>query len=124
MALIDTSELLSDPDFCDTVGLIRRTSEVNDNGRNVVTEAAPVNVLMSVQGPKAEDFIRNPDLVNLNGVKAVWYSGTLLPLVVGEYSDIIVWNGLRYQVHKIDEDYSNFGGGYMKAFCALGGQDG
>lgn len=124
MADLDTSELLIDPDFCDIVQLIRRSSTVNDKGRNVLVEAEPVDVFMSVQGPKAEDFKRYPDLVNLDGAKAVWYSGILLPLVEGEYSDIIVWNGLRYQVHKIDEDYSNFGGGYMKAFCALqGNQD-
>lgn len=117
MALIDTSELLSDPDFCDTVGLIRRTATIGSNGRNVLAEATPLMVLMSVQGLKAGDFIRMPDLANFDSVIAVWYNGILIPDATTDYSDIIVWNGKRYQVHKIDEDFSNFGGGFMKAFC-------
>ena len=124
MALIDTSELLSDPDFCDTVGLIRRTSTVGSNGRNTITEAAALQVLMSVQGLKAGDFVRMPDLVNFDGVIAVWYNGVLIPEGAADYSDIIVWNGKRYQVHKIDEDFSNFGGGFMKAFCTAENPDG
>jgi hypothetical protein len=116
MALIDTSELLSDPDFVDTVQLIRRTSTINNKGRNEVVDAAPVSVLMSVQGPQAEDFRRFPDLAELHGVRAVWFNGIFNMEEDGTYSDIIVWNGYRYQVHKVDEDYSNFGGGHCKAF--------
>ncbi|MNO38280.1 hypothetical protein D3C76_283810 [compost metagenome] len=124
MALIDTSELLIDPDFCDTVGLIRRSFTVSDKGRTVIEEQAAVFVLMSVQGLKAEDFVRNPDLVELNASKAFWYTGTLLPLIAGEYSDVILWNNLRYQVCKVDEDFTNFGNGHMKVFGALEGSNG
>lgn len=119
MARIDTSELLFDDDFVDTVQLIRRTSSVNAKGRNEVTESAPVKVLMSVQGVQTKDFMRNPELVDLRGVKSVWYSGPLLASTDGAYSDIIVISGVRYQVVKIDEDYLNFGGGYVKAFCSM-----
>jgi len=124
MALIDTSELLSDPDFCDTVGLIRRTATIGSNGRNILVEALPLTVLMSVQGLKAGDFIRLPDLANFDNVIAVWYNGILIPDATTDYSDIIVWNSKRYQVHKIDEDFSNFGGGFMKAFCVAENSNG
>ena len=119
MADLDVSELMSDPDFCDKVQLIRRTSLVSDSGRNVVVDAAPLNTRMVVQGLKAIDFQRYPDLVNLNGVKAFWYKGVLLEETATQYSDIVVYNGLRYQIHLIDEDFRNYGAGFMKAFAAL-----
>lgn len=119
MADLDVSELMSDPDFCDQVQLIRRIADADNKGRNVVTEDAPLNALMVVQGLKAIDFQRFPDLVNLNGVKAFWYSGVLLNETETQYSDIVVYNGVRYQIHLIDEDFRNYGNGFMKAFGAL-----
>lgn len=119
MADLDVSELMSDPDFCDLVKLVRRTASADDKGRNAVVEALPVDVLMVVQGLKAIDFQRFPDLVNLNGVKAFWYNGILLDENEAEYSDIVIYNGVRYQIHLIDEDFRNYGNGFMKAFGAL-----
>jgi hypothetical protein len=119
MADLDVSELMSDPDFCDTVQLIRRTSDTNDQGRNVLIEADPLSVSMVVQGLQAIDFKRYPDLVNFDGARAFWYSGTLLAESESQYSDIVVFNGLRYQIHKIDEDFRNYGNGFVKAFGAL-----
>lgn len=119
MADLDVSELISDPDFCDLVKLIRRTADTNDKGRNVVVEDTPLDVLMVVQGLKAIDFQRFPDLAELNGVKSFWYSGILLDETETQYSDIIIYNGLRYQIHQIDEDFRNYGNGFMKAFGAL-----
>lgn len=116
MALIDTSELMYDPDFVDTVQLITRVSAIDDKGRNQLTESAPVDVLMSVQGPSAEDFQRFPDLANLHGVRAVWYNGTFSMNGANEYTDVVLWQGRRYQIYKVDEDYTNFGGGFSKAF--------
>lgn len=119
MADIDTSELMYDPDFCDTVQLIRRT-QVMIKGYNEISEAAPVDVLMSVQGPKAEDFQRFPDLANLKSVKAFWFNGSFSTEADDTYTDIVIWRGQRYQIHIVDEDYTNFGaGGHMKAFGAL-----
>lgn len=117
MADIDTSELMFDPDFVDEVGLINRASAANSKGRNELTETEPLMVLMSVQGPQAKDFVRYPDLINFESVISVWYCGSLMADGQGVYSDIILWRGKRYQVHKIDEDYMNFGGGFTKAFC-------
>jgi len=118
MANIDVTQLLSDPDFCDVVTLIRRTSAVGDNGRNTVTELPGVNVNMVVQGLKSADFVRNPDLVNLDGVRSFWYQGEFLVDEDSVYSDIIIFGGVRYQVHKLDEDFSNYGAGFQKAFAA------
>lgn len=122
MAGIDVSELLSDPDFVDPVTLIRRMADVNNKGRSVLTEAEPVQVSMVVQGPQAEDFKRFPELVEMHGVRAVWFAGKFNMGEEGTYTDVIRWpavTGPRYQIHKIDEEYSNFGAGFVKAFMVL-----
>ena len=124
MADLDVSELISDPDFCDEVQLIRRTAVSGDNGRNQVTELPPSTEYMVVQGLKARDFQRFPDLVDLYGVKAFWFVGVFLEESETQYSDIVVYNGLRYQIHKVDEDFRNYGAGFMKAFAALEAEHG
>ena len=119
MADLDVSDLISDPDFCDEVQLIRRSAGVDAKGRNGLVESSPVTVYMVVQGLKAIDFQRYPDMAALFGVKAFWFAGVLLEETSAQYSDIVVYNGLRYQIHKVDEDFRNYGEGFMKAFGAL-----
>ena len=65
MALIDVSELLTDPDFTNTVTLIRRASTVNTYGENVMTETQST-ITAVVQGANTESLERVPEGARLS----------------------------------------------------------
>lgn len=119
MARIDVSEIITDPDFQDSVTLIRRTSVVNSTGRNVLAESSST-VKMIVQPAKPDDLKRLPDSVRRQDAINVWYRGTLSSDASGVYPDIVVWNSKRFQVYTSDPfgNWAN-GTGYTEAICAL-----
>lgn len=118
MALIDVSELLTDPDFTNTVTLIRRASTVNTYGENVVTETQST-ITAVVQGANTESLERVPEGARLSDLIDVYYKGQLTAESPSGYADIIVWGGKRYQVFEVVEDFMNFGAGFTKAVCKL-----
>ena len=118
MALIDVSELLTDPDFTNTVTLIRRASTVNTYGENVMTETQST-ITAVVQGANTESLERVPEGARLSDLIDVYYKGQLTAESPSGYADIIVWGGRRYQVFEVVEDFMNFGAGFTKAVCKL-----
>lgn len=118
MAKIDVSELLLDPDFLDTVTLIRRSVTIDTHGEAVIAETSS-SVKMSVQGSNTETLLRMPEGARLSDLITVYYRGVLTAESVGGYADVIVWGGRRYQVKEVPEDFSNYGGGFMMANCLL-----
>ncbi len=118
MALIDVSELLTDPDFTNTVTLIRRDSTVNTYGENVMTETQST-ITAVVQGANTESLERVPEGARLSDLIDVYYKGQLTAESPSGYADVIVWGGKRYQVFEVVEDFMNFGAGFTKAVCKL-----
>ena len=118
MALIDVSDLLRDPDFTNVVTLIRRAVAVNEHGENVMTET-PCHITAVVQGDNTETLDKLPEGARLSDVITVYYRGTLTAERPGGYADIIVWQGKRFQVKEVAEDFLNYGAGFTKALCVL-----
>ena len=118
MALIDVSELLTDPDFTNTVTLIRRSSTVDTYGENTMAETSS-SITAVVQGANAESLERVPEGARLSDLIDVYYKGQLTAESPGGYADIIVWQGKRYQVFEVVEDFMNYGAGFTKAVCKL-----
>jgi hypothetical protein len=118
MAKIDVSDLLRDPDFTDVITLIKRKSEVNEYGENVLTEY-PCQIVAVVQGANTETMTKLPEGARLGDMVDVYYQGTLTAERKGGYADIIVYSGKRYQVKEVVEDYLNHGAGFTKAVCVL-----
>lgn len=118
MALIDVSDLLRDPDFTNIVTLIRRTSSINGHGEHTMTENA-CNIVASVQGINTEDLERLPEGARLHDLITVYYRGDLQAESVGGYADVILWQGKRYQVVTVDENFINFGAGFTRAICKM-----
>lgn len=118
MAMIDVSALMLDPDFTNTVTLIRRAVFVSSVGETVLVET-PITIVAVVSSGKAEVLERMPTGARLSDVIAVYYQGELRAESPGGYADVIVWNGKRYQVHEVPEQYMNFGAGYTMAHCLL-----
>lgn len=118
MALIDVSELLTDPDFTNTVTLIRRASSINAYGENTMTETSS-SITAIVQGANTETLERVPEGARLSDLIDVYYKGQLHAESPSGYADVVVWGGKRYQVFQVVEDFMNFGAGFTKAVCKL-----
>ena len=122
MARIDVTEIVTDPDFLDDVLLIRRTAAMV-GARNVVAEADPVLTAMVVQdGVVSEDISRVPAALLLVDSITVW---SVTPLTAqdrataGGYSDVLEWDGRRWEVRTILGNFTNWGLGYTKALATL-----
>lgn len=118
MARIDVSDILSDPDFLDSLTLIKRLSSVNEYGEHVIKESSCC-IQASVQSVGTEDLQRLPEGARLQDVITVYYRGELMPERKNGYADVLVWGGKRYQVAGIDENFINFGRGFTKAICRM-----
>lgn len=118
MALIDTSDLLLDPDFADSATLITRASSVNSYGEHVMVETQST-ITVVVQGANTEVIDRMPEGARLSDIITVHYRGKLNAESVNGYADVIVWQGKRYQVKEVEEDFMNYGAGFTKANCIL-----
>lgn len=117
MALIDVTDLLGDPDFVDSdAQLIRRTVTINSFGENVITEAAPVSIVASIQAGAGQQLDRLPESARLRDFITVYCDVQLTAESVGGYCDVIVWDGARWLV-QIVTDYHNYGAGYFEAVC-------
>ena len=118
MARIDVSDILADPDFLDSLTLIRRSSTVNEYGEHVMVETSCC-IRASVQSVGTEDLQRLPEGARLQDVITVYYRGELMPERKNGYADVLVWGGKRYQVAGIDQNFVNFGRGFTKAICRM-----
>lgn len=121
MAKIDVSEILCDPDFLDVVQLIKRASTVNQYGEHVLSETT-CNIKACVQSIGSEDLEKMPEGARLHDMIMVYYKGELFPERKGGYSDIIFWQGYRYEVLTIDQNFLNYGKGFTKAICKMENQ--
>jgi len=117
MALIDVSPLIVDPDFCNTFTLVRRAATINSFGEMVLTET-PSTVIGVVQNISPEVLKRMPDDAQLWDGITVWYRGQLQAQAPGGYCDVVVWNGYRYLVKFVNEQFMNFASGWTEALCA------
>lgn len=118
MAQIDVSDLLIDPDFTDTVTLIRRASSVNGFGEHVIVET-PSTIIAVVETGDQDALERMPDAARLTDLITVYYKGILFAESPSGYADVIVWQGNRYQVKDVPQQYQNYGAGFTQAICLL-----
>lgn len=115
MALIDVSELMYDPDFCDYFNYSRRMSTVNNFGETMITET-PMRGYGSMQPISKGTLQLFPDLQRTDGMMEL-YTTTALTVTTntGLISDVVLWNGLAYIVNAVADDFSNWGAGYFVA---------
>lgn len=124
MALIDVSEVLTDPDFMEPVTRVRRAMTVDEYGDGTLTEVSDT-ISACVQPGQADALERGMDMSTPKDWRVLWTIQELveeLPAVEG-YADVIIWQGKRYQV-KACEHFNNWGAGYYKALCLLDGSTG
>lgn len=117
MALIDVSPLIVDPDFCDRLTLIKRAAVINQYGEMILSET-PISIIGVVQDISPEVLKRMPDDAQLWDGITVWYRGRLEAQSPGGYCDVILWNGYRYLVKFVNEQFMNYSSGWTEALCA------
>src|SRR5688572_1219724 len=114
MALLDVSDVLTDPDFMDE-GLIckRSTQTVGDNGRAVL--ATQSTSFAAVVTSDKGDFLER--LAGGERKKGSIKIRTVFRLTSGTgdtTADIVTWQGRDYTVARLD-DYAHFGEGFVCA---------
>lgn len=121
---LDLTELMNDPDFCETFIVVRRKTKVNDHGRSDNTPER-ITVVGSVT-PTADNSLTRDMAMQMQAksVKVITRfalrgpskdksaAGTELRYM----PDVIVWQGDSYEPVDI-RDYSRFGAGFIEADC-------
>lgn len=112
--MVEVAELLTDSDFCESVTLIRRAESVNEYGENVLVETS-ATILAAVQPGPGSMLERFPHAAVFKNFIQVYSAVEIVDEAHDRYSDVIVWNGARYQVKGAD----TFQGSHSEALCVL-----
>lgn len=116
MPAIDVSELLVDPDFAETVQIVRRAELISETGR-VSTQNSTYDVVACVQPQSDQPMIRGPDQQNLPQLIEVITQWRLRGIAPGWQPDLVVWNGTTFVVNKV-YNWSHYGNGFVMAECS------
>lgn len=118
MALIDVSDIVTDPDFMDS-GLVceRNAQTVDDDGlaTNTTTKTRFSAVVTSNNGDILERMAAGE---RIKGSITLHTRFALREGRAGFTADVVEWRGRRYTVSEV-MDYSNFGRGFFAANCDL-----
>ncbi len=112
---LDTTELLTDPDFVDRLQLVTRTPAINSFGENILSELTQDSE-GSVQPASGKVIQRLPEALRVMNLSSFWFKGTIITSAPGKYSSLIVFKGMRYQVQHVF-DWSNWGAGWCEGVC-------
>lgn len=115
MGLIDTTELLFDPDFVDALTLIRRVPSVDSFGQSSTTDT-PFATIGSIQPITGKAAQRLPEELQFSDVRSFWIKATIQTDGSGIYPDLISWNGENYAI-KIVFAWTNWGAGWCEGVC-------
>lgn len=117
MPFIDVTDVLLDPDFCETFTFIRSTVGTNSFGEGYTTETSTTQTGVITQGG-GDILDRTGDAEKIRGSITIH---TMFGLTAGDGTtgaDEIVWNGRRYIVDNVS-DWSTYGAGFTSASCTL-----
>jgi hypothetical protein len=114
MPNIDITELLEDEDFATTFAVVRKSTEVGQNGRNVTTETRYDDVVGVIAPVTSKTLRDNPDLRQQPGVIECWTRFLLQGAAEGASPDAIEWEGDRYNVQQLT-DWGQWGSGWRHA---------
>jgi len=118
MPLLDVSDVLLDPMFCEQLNITRRTQTVGSDGRAVITETIlePYGV---VTAGSVEPLVRDEDYEHAkNNITVHAYGFRLLDPTEGYQPDIVNFQGKQYVVRK-SYNWSQYGVGFTAADCEM-----
>lgn len=112
MANVDVTDLLSDPEFTDSMSIVHRVSTVDSYGQNSLAETTVVTI-GSIQPISGKALQRLPEALRVANLRTFWVKGEIISDGTAQYPDILVFAGKRYQVQNTN-DWTNFGGGWTE----------
>lgn len=116
MALIDVTEVLTDPNFLNPVQIIVQTATVNQYGQNSIVDSAPINTYGSVQPASSKEVERLPETMRVRNIRKFWVKANLGT----NYPVKIISGGITYQVLNVG-DWMTYGAGYCEGLCVAEG---
>lgn len=119
MPLLDVSELLTDPDFADTITVYRQAVTITDTGREARTETVTPTIAV-VTPDQWSTLQRQAEGSNVSERITVITQFRLMASMDGFDADEITWNSKRYVVTAVG-DCSRFGAGFVEASAELKG---
>lgn len=118
MPFLDTSDVLCDPDFCDT-SLMCARSVVNANEQGVGTAVTKTFGFAGVVTSDSGDVLKRvPAGEYVVGSILICTRTKLIEAAKGYTADVVSWNGNDYTVTTVN-DYSTYGVGFVEAICEL-----
>ncbi|MDI6537171.1 head-tail adaptor [Pantoea ananatis] len=115
---LDVTDILFDPDFCDTTLVVKRRSMTVDDdgfGKNTVT-SSPFTGVVTVD--KALESRRLEAGQVVHGAILIVTTERLTQGQTGRDADIVTYQGRDYRVSFVDP-YTAYGAGFVQAHCEL-----
>lgn len=117
MAFLDVDDILTDPDFADTLVCERNSQAVGNDGLAVlVTRKQSFTGIVTSNSGDILDRLTGGE--RIRGSITVHTAYRLQDGSSGYTADIIEWRCKRYTVSQVN-DYSHFGRGFVAANCDL-----
>lgn len=108
MALISVAELLSDPDFVDTVTVVRNVETIGNDGMVSYT-TQQTTILASIQAMSGDDLTITTDAARTSGSYEVITTFPLATATDTNKADTVLWRGSEFVVTSIGR-FGNFAG--------------
>lgn len=122
MARVDVTEVLVDPDFVDSMSIISRKPSVNSFGENILQEVT-TQTIGSIQPASGKALQRLPESLRVANISSFWVKGLIVASAPGIYTDVLVFQGVRYQVQNV-MDWSSWGAGWCEGLAIAQGPTG
>ncbi|WP_432413868.1 head-tail adaptor [Pantoea allii] len=115
---LDVTDILFDPDFCDTTLVVKRRSMTVDDdgfGKNTVT-SSPLAGVVTVDKSLESRRLEAGQVVH--GAILIVTTERLTQGQTGRDADIVTYQGRDYRVSFVDP-YTAYGAGFVQAHCEL-----
>lgn len=116
MPMLDVSDVILDPLFCESVNVTRNAVTVNSVGRDVVTPTA--FTIIAVVTIYAKKIIRSPEEEQSRNKILVHTKTKLIDAAPGYNPDTVSWDGNNYVVIDASK-WSKFGAGFYAVECEM-----
>lgn len=113
--MIDTSELMNDPDFCENFNVLRTTGGQFGPG-GYIPVVVPITLYGAVQQPDALTIEQVPEGDRRDGARAFWSASPMYETDSGGLSDVIVYHGATWKVVRVWDRSAN---GWFKAYATV-----
>ena len=118
MAFLDVTDILLDPDFCDTGIVCNRNIETISNQGLATITPSQTTFTGVVTNDNGDTIRRMADAERTVGNINIRTKFRLQDGSAGRTADTIVWQGRTYTVSNV-KDFTNYGQGFVVATCDL-----